>query len=110
MNHQDFQACIDACTACAQQCECNGSHCVMEKDKPECVITCNDCAVACWAAASAMSRHSDLSFDFCALCATACDACAKECSKHSNQHCKKCAEACLACAKECRAMAHAPVA
>lgn len=105
MTHQDYQACIDACVRCAQECEHCAAACLGEPDvktMTECVRLARDCAAVCWLAAAFMSRRSEFDTDVCRLCAAVCQACGTECEKHEPDHCRRCAEACRTCAEECR--------
>jgi hypothetical protein len=105
MAHERFKSCIDACTACAQECEHCGDACIGQPEMANCARTCRDCSELCWICCGSMSRGSPLAAAVCRVCAQACDACASECSKHKADHCKRCAEACRRCAEECRKMA-----
>ena len=61
MTHQQYQSCIEACVACAQECEHCGDACLSEQDvakMAECIRLDRDCAEICWAAAAYMSRGS----------------------------------------------------
>jgi hypothetical protein len=110
MAHESFRSCIEACVACARECEHCGDACIDNPEMANCVRTCRDCSELCWVCAGYMSRGSALAASVCRACADACDACAAECSKHEAEHCKRCAEACRRCAEECRKMsAYAPV-
>jgi hypothetical protein len=107
MSHQKFQSCIDACVACAVECNHCATECLQEKDikiMVNCIQLDRQCAVICFAAAQLMSIGGEHASHLCEECAEICDACAAECSKHSNEHCKKCAEACKKCAEACRTM------
>jgi hypothetical protein len=105
MAHERYRSCIDACAACAQECEHCGDACIGQVEMAECVRTCRDCAGLCWTCSGFMSRGSQLVADVCRACARACDLCAAECKKHQAEHCKRCAEACRRCAEECRKVA-----
>lgn len=105
--HEKFQACIDACNACALTCSHCASACIGEA-KPEladCVRLDLDCAATCRLATEVMGRGGPAAQQICRVCADVCDACAKECDQYPMDHCKECAAACRACAKACRAMA-----
>jgi len=112
MNRQQHQSCIDACSACAQDCEDCANACLGERDvaeMAECIRLDRDCASICWTAAAFMSRGSPFAADLCRVCADVCDACGDECAKHKPEHCQRCARACRHCAEECRRMAGAAV-
>lgn len=108
MAHTQYATCIEACNACADECDHCATACLKEADpKPmaRCMALDIDCAAICRLAASFMARDSELAGQICGFCAEACDACGAECGKHNMQHCKECAEACRRCADECRRMA-----
>ena len=108
MNHQKFNACIEACNACAVACNHCAAACLQEPDVKmmvRCIATDMDCAQMCALAAAAMARNSDHAKAICALCADICQACGDECAKHDMDHCQQCAKACHRCAEECRKMA-----
>jgi len=108
MAHHEFKQCIDACVACAQECEHCANACLSERDVAKmahCIRLDRDCAEACWGAAAFMSRGSQFAHEVCRLCAEICDACGAECRKHQVEHCQRCADACEKCAEECRKMA-----
>lgn len=108
VEHQDNQACIDACNDCAVACSSCATACLREDDvkaMARCIALDIDCAAICQLAAAAIARESELSGEISALCATICDACGDECARHDMVHCQKCAEACRRCAEECRRMA-----
>jgi hypothetical protein len=55
MTHQQYQSCIEACVACAQECEHCANACLQEKDVAkiaECIRLDRDCAEICWGAAA----------------------------------------------------------
>ena len=108
MSHQKFQICIDACVACAVECNHCATECLNENDvkaQINCIQLERQCAVICFAAAQLMSIGGEHASHLCNECAEICEACAVECEKHSHHdHCKKCAEACRKCSKECRSM------
>jgi hypothetical protein len=109
MSHQKFQSCIDACLACAIECEHCATECLNEEDitlLALCIELDRECAHACYASARLMSMGGEHAILFCSACAEICDACADECEKHAElEHCKRCAEKCRRCAEECRTMA-----
>ena len=105
MAHEIYQDCIEACFACAQECEHCGDACIGMTEMANCVRSCRDCSELCWVCSGYMSRGSQLAAEVCRACARACDLCAAECEKHSAEHCKRCAKACRHCAQECRKMA-----
>lgn len=110
MSHHEHQSCIDACLACAQECEHCASACLEEHDvasMAECIRLDRDCATICFLAAGFMSRDSRFALELCRLCAEVCDACGAECRRHDADHCQRCAGACERCADECRQMAAA---
>lgn len=111
MSHERFQSCIDACLACAIECDHCASECLKEdnvKMMARCIAIDRECAEACYASARLMAIGGEHAALFCQACAEICDACAEECEKHDMDHCKQCAEACRRCAEECRAMAEQP--
>lgn len=111
MPHELHLSAIEACNACATECEHCASACLGEQDVNKlarCIALDLDCAAMCRLAAEFMGRGSEFSAQTCELCTTVCDACAAECEKHPMEHCKECATACRACAAECRRMAQTP--
>jgi hypothetical protein len=110
MAHDKYDDCIEACDACAVECEHCLTACLDEKPvEPlvRCIRLDRDCADLCRLAAALMSRDSSFAREVCLLCATTCDACAAECERHDMDHCRRCASACRSCAAECREMAAA---
>ena len=108
MIDEKFKSCIDACLACAMQCEHCATACLREEDmamKARCIELDRECAEACYASARLMAIGGEHANLFCKVCAEICDACADECSKHTDEHCQQCAEECRRCAEECRSMA-----
>ena len=109
MAHAEFASCIEACNACALECDHCSVACLAEDDPKamaRCIALDMDCAQACRLAVAFMARGSELSGEICAACAEVCEACAEECARHeSMEHCRRCAEACRRCAEECRRMA-----
>src|SRR5579885_2776045 len=104
MTHESFQTCIDACVACAQQCEHCASACLVEANVAEladCIRYDRDCADVCWAAATLMSRASPFSPEICRVCGEICEACAAACEKHDFEHCQRCAGLCRHCSEQC---------
>lgn len=108
MTHQHYQSCIDACLACAIECDHCASACLNEQnvqDMVACIKLDMDCALICSLAAKLMASGSEYSQDICVLCAKICRDCEKECEKHQHmEHCKRCSEACRRCAEECEKM------
>jgi len=108
MPHEKFQSCIEACYACAAECDHCAVWCLSEQDAQSlarCVKLDMDCAQMCRLAASCMARGSEFSQAICRLCADVCQACGEECAKHEMDHCQRCAQACRKCADECTRMA-----
>lgn len=111
MPHGQMKSCIDACYACATECDHCAAACLRENDVKmlaRCIQLDIDCAEICRLAAGYMGRGSELTADICEACADVCDMCAEECEKHDKmEHCRACARACRQCAQECRRMASA---
>lgn len=108
MNATMMKSCIDACIACAIECERCASACLKENDITtliQCISLDRECAIVCNAAAHLMSVGGEHAHLLCGPCAAICDACAKECEKNSEfEHCRQCAEICRKCAQECSEM------
>ena len=110
MSHENHQNCIEACHACAIECEHCASACLQEDDvkmMARCIELDRSCADICALAEREMARGSDFAERVCQLCAEICDACGAECARHQVDHCQRCAEACRRCAEACREMAGA---
>lgn len=110
MNLTKFQSCIDACLACAVECNHCITNCLEEKDvkmMQNCINLDRQCTVICLATAQMLSIGGAHATHLCAECAEICEACARECAGHLNDHCKRCAEACLRCARECNNLINA---
>ena len=104
MINSKFKSCIDACLACAVECNSCATDCLNEPDLKmmvSCIQLERQCSIICLAAAQLMSIGGEHATHLCAECAEVCDLCAIECARHLHAHCKKCAEACLKCAREC---------
>lgn len=112
MAHEQFGACIEACYACADECDHCAMACLQERDPKHlarCIALDFDCAQICRLAAAYMARGSEHAGATCGLCADICDRCAEECARHTAmEHCRRCAEACRRCAEECRRMVGQP--
>lgn len=109
--HQEYQACIDACSKCAAECEHCATACLKEPDvqaRTHCIQLLRDCADICVQSVQWMARGSTFAKAMCELCAQVCDACGAECAKFKDEHCQRCATACRQCAEECRKMGRVP--
>ena len=98
---------VDACLACAIECEVCASNGINLNDKNhlKCIALCRDCADICALCARFAARGSSFCDALCKLCADLCIACAAECEKLSaHDFYKKNAEACRKCAAECSKM------
>ena len=80
MAHENFPSCIEACVACAQECEHCGA-CIEHAEMAECVRTCRDCSELGWVCSGYMARGSALAAAVCRACIEACDRCAEECRR-----------------------------
>jgi hypothetical protein len=113
MSHEKFRICIEACYACASECDHCASACLGEVDvrsMVKCIQLDRYCADICRLAASFMARTAGFgdekfSHQRCGLCAQICEECGDECSMHQMDHCRRCAEVCRKCAEECRKLA-----
>ena len=111
MSGERMKECIDACIACATECDHCATACLRENDiamLARCIELDRECAEACYASARLMGIGGEHAAQFCLACAELCDACEEECDKHAEhgmEHCRRCAEACHKCAEECRAVA-----
>jgi hypothetical protein len=109
MSHEKFQVCIDACIACAIECEHCATSCLNEDDVKmliRCITLDRECATICRSTAALMSIGGEHAAGICHVCAEICEVCAEECEKHSHmEHCKNCADECRRCAEECRTIA-----
>src|SRR5690606_2461065 len=108
MSHEKFQSCIDACYACATECDHCAIACLGEKDvknMARCIRLDLDCAQICRLAAAYMARGSEFAQAVCRVCAEICEGGGTECAKHQMCHCQRCADAFRKCAEECRRMA-----
>ena len=103
--NQNAKACIDACNACATECDSCAKHMADKDSKNDCPACCVECAAICRLCADAIARNSPFAKQICKLCADICTWCAKECDAQGMDHCKSCAEACRHCAEACRKMA-----
>lgn len=106
--HDEYRACIQACSTCGQECEHCATACLQEPDvgaRTRCISMLRDCADICFMAVSYMARGSQNAGALCGLCADICNACADECARFKDDHCQRCAEACRGCAEECLKMA-----
>lgn len=107
MAHEKYRDCIEACNACAIECEHCATACLHEdnvKMMARCIELDRTCAGICSYAARQMAADSEFADRICALCAEICEACGDECAKHPVDHCQRCAEACHRCAEACRQM------
>jgi hypothetical protein len=108
-----MKSCIDACVACAIECQHCATECLKESDIKSlslCISLVRECAVACMATAQLMAMGGENATLLCQPCAAICNACAAECERNGElEHCRRCAEACRRCAEECREMTEAMV-
>lgn len=108
MKDERMKDCIDACLACAVECEHCATACLNEQNvamMARCIMLDRECAAICLTAAKIMGMGGEHASEVCRICADICEACGEECDKHESSHCKKCAQACFKCAEECRIMA-----
>ena len=99
--------CIESCNDCALACDFCAHASLAGTDVAmlsRCIKLNIDCATICRLAVAAMGRGSELTVEICALCAEACDVCAYECERHDFDHCRWCAAACRRTAEACRHM------
>ncbi|HYD17385.1 MAG TPA: four-helix bundle copper-binding protein [Patescibacteria group bacterium] len=112
MIEQDISDCIDACNACADECEeMLFTHCLEEGGKhlePAHVRVMMDCVDICRTAARAMLRGSDLHAEICRACAAICQACADSCAALGGDM-VDCAETCRDCAQSCSQLSRVEV-
>lgn len=108
MNSRDLRSCIDACIACALECEHCATECLKENDVKSlalCISLDRECAVICTASAQLMAMGGENAMLLCQACAAICTSCAAECERNREfAHCRHCADACKKCAEECRDM------
>lgn len=110
LNSHALAACIEACFACAQACVGCADACLAEADVAElrkCIRLNQDCAMACAATGSMLSRQYAMDMDVVkaqvGACLAACRSCAGECELHAehHMHCQVCANACRDCEQAC---------
>jgi len=105
MGYQDYKKCIEACLACAVECNNCAYQCLHSSEVSQrilCIQLNHECAIICFAAANMLSSGNNHLGALYQECAEICIACAVECEIHSHmEHCKKCAEMCRKCAEEC---------
>jgi hypothetical protein len=111
MEHDEMlQACAKACSDCQRACDSCATHCTHmlhegQKEHLATVMSCQDCATVCAAAAQIVSRGGPHSVLICESCVKSCDQCAKACEAFpDDKHMKACAEECRKCEKACKAM------
>ncbi|MGZ5050099.1 MAG: four-helix bundle copper-binding protein [Methylobacter sp.] len=104
-----MQACIEACTHCAQVClQTAMNYCLNTGGKhveAEHFRIMMSCAEICQTSANFQLGNSPFSNSLCAVCAEVCQACAQDCQQIGNMD--ECVEACQRCADSCRQMAGA---
>ncbi|KAI9016155.1 hypothetical protein DFJ74DRAFT_770710 [Hyaloraphidium curvatum] len=86
-----LNACIAACTACADRAVEEGMNCWRD---------CRRCTAACRAMAEFVSLNAPQQVAMARIVAECCEACAEVCgehAKHGSEHCRDCAEACRKC-------------
>ena len=104
---ENSKNCIDACLACAIECESCATHYIGMNDAAhlKCIALCRDCADICALCARFEARGSAFAKALCKLCVEICNACAVECEKLSAHGCcKSCAATCKKCAELCASM------
>lgn len=109
-SYDSLQSCAKACADCQRACDTCVTHCAQllsqgKKEYLSVLMTCQDCATVCAAAAQIAARGGPLAGLICESCAKACDDCAKACDKYSDdKQMKACADECRKCEKACRSM------
>jgi hypothetical protein len=109
-HNEMMQACAKACSDCQRACDTCATHCthLLHEGKKEHLATlmsCQDCATVCSAAAQIVARGGPFSAIICSACAETCSECGKACEKFpEDNHMKTCAEECRKCETACRAM------
>ena len=102
--------CAKACSDCARACSSCSTHCAEmlgagKAAHKASLMSCQDCADVCNAAAEIVSRRGPMTDLICRACADACGLCGKECEKFpSDKHMTMCAKECRRCEKACRDM------
>ncbi len=103
-----MKSCIDACVACAVECQHCATECLKENDIKSltlCISLDRECEITCMAAAQLMAMGGENATLLCQACEAICTACANECERNKElPHCRHCAVACRKCAEECREM------
>ncbi len=110
-HHETLHACAQACSECQRQCDACATHCGRliaegKHDHLTTLMTCQDCATICVAAAQVVSRGGPFSELICQACADACARCGRQCDKFADDEpMRACAAACRKCEAACREMA-----
>jgi hypothetical protein len=105
-----MQECAKVCSDCQRECDTCATHCAHmlhegRKAHLTTLMTCQDCATVCSAAAQIVARGGPHSVLICECCTKACDLCGTACEKFpDDEHMKACAEECRKCEKVCKAM------
>ncbi len=100
----DYVKCIEACQACAIDCELCLTTMVGVESQNDCPLCCYECIESCLQCVRALVRRSNFTELYCKLCAEICEWCAKQCEEHDMDHCQRCAISCRHCANECRTL------
>jgi len=111
MAYEQYSACIEACTFCAEVCDSCMSAARNDPNHPvmtRCNSLCMDCAAICRMTAGFMSRDSEFIDLICQDCAEICEACMDESMKFDTEYCRDCAKACRKCMGECLKMGTMP--
>ena len=109
-HNEMMQSCAKACSDCQRACDTCATHCTHmlhegKKDHLTTVMTCQDCATVCSAAAQIVARGGPYSNTICVACVDTCSRCGKACEQFpDDKHMKACAEECRKCETACKAM------
>ncbi|MFN0051993.1 MAG: four-helix bundle copper-binding protein [Planctomycetales bacterium] len=105
-----LQTCAKACSDCQRACDSCSTHCAHlsaegKKEHLTTLMSCQDCATVCAAAAQIVARGGPHSVLICECCAKACEQCGAACEKFpDDKHMQACAVECRKCEKACQAM------
>jgi hypothetical protein len=101
--------CLKACSECAQACDQTFHHCLMQlsegkREHAHALRLASDCAGFCGLSACLIAKQSPLMIHSCEACAEACKTTAAEVGKFDSREMKAAADKLRECERSCRSM------
>jgi hypothetical protein len=101
VTHDEFDVCIEICSACARACKAFDKDVASSTTAPKGVRAYRDAAILCELFIDDLRGNSPLLVYTARMCARACRQCAKCLDRDNSQVGKRCAAMCRRCAEQC---------